>query len=77
MQEPINFARMGTAVPCLPSRFSPGAYFLRRVRHSLKRSVHLYTKEYTTDHSKNQEIKRKNTVVFCLVFRLIGKPFYK
>lgn len=36
MQEPINFARVGTAVPCLPSMFSLGAYFLRRIRHSVK-----------------------------------------
>lgn len=66
MQEPINFARVGTAVPCLPSMFSLGAYSLRRVRHSVKRSIHLYVENYTPNRSKNQGFKRKNTVIFCL-----------
>lgn len=79
MQEPINFARVGTAVPCLPSMFSLGAYFLRRVRHSVKQSIHLYIENYTRNCSKNQGFKRKNTVIFLSgrLFRFKGKLFYK
>lgn len=79
MQEPINFARVGTAVPCLPSMFSLGAYSLRRVRHSVKRSIHLYVENYTSNRSKNQGFKRKNTVIFLpdRLFRFKGNLFYK
>lgn len=76
MQEPINFARVGTAVPCLPSMFSLGAYSLRRVRHSVKRSIHLYVEIILLIARKIKGSRGKIRLFFCLTGFSGSKEIY-